>query len=456
MPTIPTIPRYVSLPSVLKMAHNPVQALQKFIDQYGPSYYVYVGGVVKTLITTDPVLIQHVMQRNHRNYEKSAMQTDVLAQYLGRGLLTNTGSDWLRQRRLIQPGFHRERLVALTEIMQEVIDQEITAIRTELKASDQAVDVYPKMLNFAFRIVAKAIYSEDIDEMELRDFGDLITKIQEYVIKEIRLPFLYWYFQLSGKRALHLQLAQDTIDLQRKLIQKRRDSGKRRDDLLQMLLDSRYEDTGEPMDENQLIDEIAILFVAGYETSANALSWTLYLLAQHDEVRQKVLAELQAVVPDRAPGFDDLRQLTYLTQVINESMRLYPPAWITDRVALADDEVAGVHIPKGTVVAPFIYGVHHRKAFYEDPEQFRPERFAPGTQKDLPAFAFMPFGGGPRLCIGNSFAMMEMQLVLAAFLRQVDFRLDPDQVVSARPLITLRPRHGILMYLHENKAITLT
>lgn len=249
-------------------------------------------------------------------------------------------------------------------------------------------------------------------------------------------------------------MARQAQDLQRQLIAKRRASGIQRDDLMQMLLDSRYEDTEEGMTDQQLIDEAAILFVAGHETSANTLSWTLYLLAQHPDVLKKVKAELNTVCPGRAPTFAELRQLTYLTQVINESMRLYPPAWITDRVPLEDDQVNGITIPKGTMVSVFIYGLHHQKESWNEPEVFRPERFNNENRKNRPPFSFMPFGGGPRLCIGNNFAMMEIQLVLAAVLRRFKIRINTDYPISVKPLITLRPANGIRMYLHENESIT--
>ena len=446
----PTVPRRVSLPTTLAFVHDPIGGLTKFGKEYGQSYYFYVGGVEKSLITTDPKVAQHVLQRNHRAYEKSPLQTEQVSRYVGKGLLTNTGSSWLRQRRLIQPGFHRQRLQALTQIMQVVIDQEGDRLAKRLQTDGPEVDMYEEMLNLAFRVVARAIFSEDIEEEELVDFGDKITRIQEHVIREVRLPFLRWYFKLSGKQKTYLQLSKDILNIQRRFIDRRTKAGITRDDLLQMLLDSRYEDTGLPMEEQQLIEETGILFVAGHETSANALAWTFYLLAQHPEALERVRTELETVCPGRPPTFTELRQLTYLTQVINESMRLYPPAWITDRVALEDDQVGDLEIPKGTVVVPFIYGIHHEERIWEEPEAFRPERFSPEQKKVQPPFTFLPFGGGPRLCIGNSFAMMEMQLLLASWLRRFSFHLTPNQVIRAKPLITLRPEPGVLMYLHEN------
>ncbi len=452
----PTVPRRVSLPTTLSFVHDPIGGLTRFGKEYGSSFYIYVGGVEKSLITTDPKVAQHVLQRNHRAYEKSPLQTEQVSRYIGKGLLTNTGASWLRQRRLIQPGFHRQRLEALTQIMQSVIDQEGDLLANRLQQNGAQVNIYDEMLNIAFRVVARAIFSEDIMEDELEDFGDKITRIQEHVIKEVRLPFLRWFFKISGIQKQYLQLSQDILNTQRQFINRRRDANVSRDDLLQMLLDSRYEDTGQPMEEQQLIEETGILFVAGHETSANALSWTFYLLAQHPEALEQVKAELERICPGRAPSFTDLRQLTYLTQVINESMRLYPPAWITDRVALEDDKVGELEIPKGTIVVPFIYGIHHEDNLWDEPEKFRPERFSAEQRKHHLPFSFIPFGGGPRLCIGNSFAMMEMQLLLASWVRRFSFQLVPNQRISAKPLITLRPEPGVQMYVHENEEFTFS
>jgi cytochrome P450 len=329
--------------------------------------------------------------------------------------------------------------------MQGVIDQELDLLSQLSK--DQAVDVYEEMLRITFRVVGRAIFSEDVVEEELNQLGDKITQIQEYVIKEVRLPFLRWWYILTGKRDLNLRLSRDILDMQRKFIRRREASGASRDDLLQMLLDARYEDTGLPMEEQQLVEETGILFVAGHETSANALAWTLYLLAQHPEIQEQLRQELEETAPGRPPAFAELRSLPILTNVIHEAMRLYPPAWITDRVALEDDKIGGVEIPKGTVIVPFIYGIHHSAQYWDDPEVFRPDRF----QENQAPFTYFPFGGGPRLCIGNNFAMMEMQLVIAAWLRRFSFQLIPDQGIKAKALITLRPANGIKMYLQATK-----
>jgi cytochrome P450 len=216
-----------------------------------------------------------------------------------------------------------------------------------------------------------------------------------------------------------------------------------------MLLDARYEDTGEGMNDQQLFEECAILFVAGHETSANALAWTWYLLAQHPDVVQKAREELATVLGDRQPTFEELPKLEYLSQIIEESMRVYPPAWITDRIAAEDDEWNGIKIAKGVVVVTYFYGAHHSPNYWQNPEQFDPERFSKENKKQHIPFAYSPFGGGPRLCIGNNFAIMEMQLVLATMLRAYNFELIPNQTVIPQPLITLRPKTGIWMNWHK-------
>jgi cytochrome P450 len=212
-------------------------------------------------------------------------------------------------------------------------------------------------------------------------------------------------------------------------------------------MDARYEDTGEAMPPNLLKDELITIFSAGHETSANALAWTLYLLAKHPDIAQKVKAEAEEVLQGRMPAFDDLRKLTYARQVIEEGMRLYPPAWGIGRYALEDDQWQDYHIEKGTVMACEIYGLHHHPDLWENPEVFDPERFSPEQVKARPSHHYLPFGAGPRMCIGNHFAMMEMQLLLPLLVRSFNFELLENQSIEMEPLITLRPKNGIQMRL---------
>ncbi len=454
MPNDPsTIPRISRLRAVLnsfRFVAVPLEVLDEYIEQHGDTIHTYIGGIYKSLLTTNPEVIRHVLQKNHRNYKKSPIQFEKMAHYLGNGLLTSDGDYWLRQRRLIQPGFHRRRLEGLTGTMLDVIDHAVENLAAGMRAHGE-VDVYPHMMETAFGIMARSLFSADLPESELNLLSDNITRLQEFIIREIRQPLLGPWFRLSGQVRRHEAIAEQSDELLLNYIRRRRQSADTHDDLLQMLLDARYEDTGEGMTERQLLDEATILLVAGHETSACALTWTCYLLGRHPEVAARLRRELNEVLGDRRPTFADLPRLTYTTQVIEESMRLYPPAWITDRVAIEDDEVAGVGIPAGTTLIIYIYGAHRAPEHWPSPDTFDPGRFAPERKKEQTPFSYLPFGGGPRLCIGNNFAMMEMQLVLAQLLRRFDLTLVPGQEITPLPLITMRPNEAVRMRLSDSR-----
>jgi cytochrome P450 len=443
---IPSVPRLRTVLNSFRFVRVPLEVLDGYLKGNGDTMKIFIGGVYPAILTTNPEIIQHVLQKNHRNYKKSSIQLDTLARYLGHGLLTSEGEYWLRQRRLIQPGFHRQRLGALCELMLDVIDERLDRLARQSENGAPA-DMYPHMMETAFRIMARSLFSVDMPEEELRALSKHITALQEFMIREIRQPFMKPWFRLNGQMRRHLRLTQSVRDIILRYIRERRRSGESRDDLLQMLLDVRYEDTGEAMSESQILDEAIILLVAGHETSACALAWTCYLLGRHPEAARRMRAEYDAVLGASRPNFDDLAQLTYTLQVIEESMRLYPPAWITDRIAIDDDEVAGLPIPAGMVMAIYIYGAHRSAAVWEDSERFDPERFEKNRRKAHPPFSYLPFGGGPRLCIGNNFALMEMQLVMARLLRRFDLELLPGQSINPLPLITMRPKEGVRMRL---------
>lgn len=450
--SVPAIPRSRSLLNSVRFLRKPLEVISENLKQYGDTYTFHLGGIQKGMMTANPDIIQHILQKNHRNYRKSPIHFDKLARFLGNGLLTSDGEYWLRQRRLIQPGFHRTRLAALTQTM----NAEIAAFldRTEqISGASGELDISRAMMELAFRVVARSLFSADLPEERLLQLAQQITTLQAFIIRLIRQPYLEWWFNLSGAAAHHRHLSGGARSTVTDLIRQRRQKPEQHDDLLQMLLDARYEDTGEGMSEKQLIDESLILFVAGHETSANALAWTCYLLSQHPESVEQLRAEHEAVLGERLPEFADLPRLEYTLQVIEEAMRLYPPAWITDRVAIADDEVAGVHIPAGSMIALSIYGAHHSNDLWDAPEVFRPERFSKENKPKRHPYAYLPFGGGPRLCIGNSFAMMEMQLILVQLLRRFDLELSPGQEIEPQALITLRPKNGLLMRLSRRTAL---
>lgn len=439
------IPRLLSLQYAVKYSKNPIPGILKYFDKYGDTYSAYLGGIQPMMVTKDPDIIRHVLQKNHRNYIKTPMIFDKLRRFLGNGLLTSEGSYWLQQRRLIQPGFHKQRLQALVEIMNQVI-VETESEGLSLEENGKGVDVYPMMMRLAFDIVTRSLFSTAVSDEKLNLLSHSLTTVQAFLVQQIRQPYLNPWFKISGQLSKHIQLSKNADKVLLEMIQDRRNSGESQEDLLQMLLDARYEDTGEGMNDQQLLEEANILITAGHETSANALSWIFYLLAKHPEKQERLRTELQSVLGKAEPTFLDLPRLPYTTQVIEESMRLYPPAWVTDRQAAVDDEIKGHRIPAGTMVVLAIYALHHDPNYWDQPETFQPERFAPEARKTMKAnYSYLPFGAGPRLCIGNSFAMMEMQLVLVHYLRKYQLSLVSQEPVEMLPMVTLRPKEGVVL-----------
>jgi cytochrome P450 len=443
----PQVPRRTTLRNSLKAARDPVGALNKLLAQYGDTMRLYLGGVRPSVVTRDPALVQHILQKNHRRYHKSDL-THGLLRYIGRGLLTNEGADWLRQRRLIQPGFHRQRLAGLTRLMRAAADEWVAELDALTAASPVAeLDAHAAMTRVAFRIVARSVFGNSLGESQLTQLSDWLTAIQAFYVNTIRQPYLRPWHWLRGNYGRHDQLATQLRELVRAAIGRHRAAqaaapagAPTPDDLLQMLLDARYEDTGEPMTDEQLLDELNILLVAGHETSANALAWALYLLARHPEAQAELVAEIEQVLPGgREPEFEDLPRLPFALQVVQEAMRLYPPAWVVDRVATEADEFQGQPIAKGTLFSLYLYGLHHHPALWPDAEAFRPARFAAGAQPAPPAYGYLPFGSGPRLCVGQHFALTELQLVLIQTLRRYRVELANEAEPVLAPLITLRP-----------------
>lgn len=395
-----------------------------------------MGGVEKAVLTIDPKVARYVLQKHHRAYEKSEIVTEILAKFLGKGLLTNTGDKWLSQRRLIQPGFHRKRIESLQALMKAEVDE--CMMKWTIQSSDgRMIDAYKEMNQLTFRIIAKALFSDSIEESGLAELSELISTIQAYIIREVRQPHKRWWFKLNGTTAKHIALAKGTNELIRDIIRRRRNDSEKPDDLLTMLMEAKYEDTGLGMEEDQLIDECLILFVAGHETSANALSWMIYLLGLHHEEYTKLqnaTAESQAAM---------------VRNVIDESMRLYPPAWVIDRISLEEDHVLDYQLPKGTLWVIYIRGMHRNPDYWDKPDEFIPDRW---NDPNLNKEAYMAFGAGPRLCIGEHFAMMEMQLILTTIVNKWNFKLISTDVVE-KPMVTLRPGGEIYISISPRKML---
>jgi len=448
---VKTVPRIKAIRNIFRFVQNPIPLINETIEEMGPSYRVHLGGVNRSLMTQDPEVIQHVLQKNHKNYYKSKIQTEGLAKYAGYGLLTTDGDYWLRQRRLIQPGFHKQKLKSLVQRMNDVVLEHVELIRKKLEQGESTVELTKDMVHLTLKVVSRSLFSSGISEDQLSILGDAVTISQVAVIKDIRQPMFKWWRRLTGEQKQYNSAVIKGRKLLMSLIEGRRASGTSHDDLLDMLLESRYEDTGEAMTTTQILDEILIIFAAGHETTANAMTWTLYLLDKYPKILNSLRQEIETVHLPANPGFEHVSQLTYCKQVISESMRLFPPAWITDRIALQDDQVGNVKIEKGEIIGIYIYGAHHSKALWDDPEVFNPDRFSRENQKTISAYSYFPFGGGPRLCIGQQFAWTEMILALYHLLKEFDFSLEEGHQVDMEPLITLRPKYGMPMKVKTRK-----
>lgn len=411
---------------------NPIPFHKKYFDQLGDTFSLKIGKTKHVILSRDNEVAQHILQKHQKSYQKSELQTKFISKYLGHGLLTVNGDFWLRQRRLIQPAFHKQKMNQLVENMRQTIAFELKNLPEE-----QVLELFPVMNQLAFNVVAKSLFHLSAIEKEMDRLKVIISEVQAFLIKEIRVPYKTLWYKISGQIKKHQKMALESDAIISRIIAGRIESGTKQNDLLDMLLETRYEDTGETMSTQQLIDEIKILFIAGHETTANALTFTLHLLGNHPEVQQKIHDELAAIELETDDVVEQLQKMAYTNAVINESMRLYPPAWITDRENVADDDFPGCHIKKGTLIGVSFYELHRNPKYWENPDTFMPERFL-GEQKKQSLQYFYPFGAGPRMCIGAGFAMYEMSLALSYLVKKYRI-ISASQNIKINPLVTLKP-----------------
>ena len=423
------------------MAHNPVQVLTKYIGLHGDTFRFYFGGVKEAIVTINPGVIQHVLKTNSENYHKSDIQKKRMGHFLGKGLLTTEGEAWKTQRRLIQTGFERKQLEVLSSIMQDSLADSLRDFDRQCRLGP--VDIYPLMMKITFGMVARSLFGARLKEEDIDTISLAILTVQEFMVRQTIQPYLNPWFAVSGELRRHWEMRNRAFGILREYIQRRRTDVPGHD-LLQILIDARYSD-GHGMSDELVVSESMQLLVAGHETSSNALSWLLYLLSSHPDCVDKVREEFDVLLGDRPLSYSDVPKFEFTTQVINEALRLYPPFWMVDRMALADDRAGDIDIPGGSTVVVFIHGAHHSPQYWDDPERFDQERFSKAKEKLHTPFAHLPFGAGPRGCIGGNYAMLQMLMILSVLIRKYDFCLVPGQTIEARPMVILRPEHGIRM-----------
>jgi cytochrome P450 len=428
------------LPAVRR---DPIGVFTSAARTFGDVTYFKIGPRRGFLIT-NPDDVRHVLQDNARNYHKSPLY-EKLRMFLGNGLLTSEDEFWLRQRRIAQPAFHRQRMMALAGVMAEAA-RDAAARWEPLAAAGKPVDVDEEMMRLTRTVVVRALLGADLGPFT-STIDDAWTIINQHIGESFwalgpdTLPTPK-YRRFKAARSV-LRGAVDHV------IAERRRNLSEGADLLSMLMSARDEETGETMSDEQLRVEVTTFLLAGQETTSLALTWTWYLLSQHPAVRERLEAEIDAVLDGRPPGYSDLANLPYLRMVVDESMRLYPPAWGFSRQALADDALGGFRLPRGWLAFVIPYVLHRLPAYWQDPDVFDPERFLPERSADRPKFAFIPFGAGPRRCIGDQFALIETQLSVATFAQLYRLHLQPGHKADPWPLITLRPRFGMPMTIER-------
>ncbi|MBS0395445.1 MAG: cytochrome P450 [Proteobacteria bacterium] len=384
-----------------------------------------------TWVVNNPADIKRVLVTNHRNYTKG-IGLDRVRILLGNGIMTSEGDLWRRQRRMIQPMFHRKVMERFAQTIERCIDERIGRWEA-LAARGEPIDVTDEMSGLTLDIILRSIFGEDLDWLAERMGGNPFAVVAEHVARD--LQFAYKFRSLTR--------------LVGELAVRRRADGIERFDFLGMLLAARDKETGAPMPDRELVDEAMTLVVAGHETSAAALNWTWYLLARHPEAAARLAAELDATPERRGMSFEQSESLRYTQAVIQEAMRLYPPGWLLTRRTIAADQLSGYRVPPGTDVLLSPYLIHRHPRHWPDPEVFRPERFADAHVDPRDEWIYIPFAAGPRHCVGENFAMYEMTLHVARVARRWRLELlDPGRPLELEAAINLRTRHGLRVKLH--------
>ena len=429
------------LPAVRR---DPTGVFMRAAHRFGDVVYFKIGPRRGYLIS-NPADVRHVLQDNARNYHKSPLY-EKLRMSLGNGLLTSEDDFWLRQRRIAQPAFHRQRIAELAGVMAQAARETADQWQT-IAADGRPVDVADEMMRFTRTVVLRALLGGD-----LGPFASAIDPawvvINEYVGNSFWALGIAERFQRAKARRFQearLVLRQAVEHV----INERRRTPTDSADLLSMLMGARDEQTGERMTDEQLRVEVTTFLLAGQETTSLALTWTWYLVSQYPAVQQRLEQELDAVLHGRAPEYADLAELPYTRMFVDEALRLYPPAWGFSRQALADDTLGGFALPRGWLAFVIPYVLHRLPAYWKDPETFDPERFSPERGADRPKFVYLPFGAGPRQCIGHQFALIEAQLSVATLAQRYRLQLVKGHRVEAWPLITLRPRYGMPMVIER-------
>ncbi len=411
------------------------------------------GDVVKlrfmgldTFTVSHPDHFKQVLVDNNKNYSRNPLINDLVRMFVGDSLFTTDGGDWLSRRRLMQPAFHRQRIAAFGKLMSAATSAMLES--WDAGPDGQLVQLDPALMALTLRIAGQALFSVDLLG-ESRALGEGFTGMSEYINYRMNHPFPPPMFVPTKANRLYKRTRRLLDEKIYGLISQRRAEAGEHSDLLGMLMEARDADTGEGMTDEQLHNEIAVMMFAGHETTAATLAWAFYALSQNAAVEAKLHAELDSVLAGRAPTLDDLPRLPYTRMVVDETLRMYPPAFAVTRASLGPDVMGGYRLPAKASVTLLTWNAHYDPRFWDEPDRFDPERFTAERSANRAAFAYLPFGAGPRQCIGNIFALSEAQLVLASMAQRYQLRLRPGHLVTPRPIFVLRTSHGLPMTAHR-------
>ncbi|HEX2572035.1 MAG TPA: cytochrome P450 [Polyangia bacterium] len=402
-------------------------------------------GPATIYLVSEPEQVQEILSDSGRRFAKGGSMWEPLRRLFGSGLVTADGEEWLRNRRVMQPIFVSRHITVLGDLVLQVVEE--TAARLQPYAERGAkIDLGAEMMLLTQQTLVRALFGASGLPGKAESVGAAILEAFRILSTRLFVYFLPKWVPLPGDTVLERAIR--TIDEGVFwLLSERRNDPADHSDLLSLLLAARDNETQTGMTDRQLRDELVVLLVAGNETTAHTMSWLWYLLDQHPEVARRLRAELDEVLGDRAPTVADLPKLNYMKMVLQETLRLYPPGWILPRAAKEDVTLGGRSIPKGSTVLVCTYATHHDPRWWDNPEHFDPERFAPEAVARRSRYTYYPFGGGPRQCIGMQFALLEAQLITAILARRFRFRLSPGHPVAPGVATTLKPRHGMQMYI---------
>ena len=423
---VPRLSRTAGLAGARAMLRDPCAHLAALAARHGDCFTYPFGGMAKTMVILRPAIAQHVLKNSETLFGKSDIQTRHMQDFLGPGLLTLAGEPWRRQRRLIAGGFRADRIAEMAIPLEADVADGLTHLADA--AQRGPVNASEAMMRLTFAAVARSLMGASIAAPDIARISDAIARVQAYLVRQIVLPWAAPVFRLSGAHARHQALRRDGDAIVAKVVDARLATGPAGGDMLDQLI------SGPPMTREALVAEIMQLLVAGHETSSTVLAWSLWLLARHPADMAALREELAATPTDQSPPL--------LLATLKEAMRLYPPFWLIDRLALESSAADGVPIPAGTRLAIFVHGLHHRADCWADPETFRPARFLGPERANERNGAFIPFGSGPRTCVGSNYAWLQMVAILSALLRRFDISaVHPQQAAEA--MLILRAAGGV-------------